>query len=49
LAEMKATGRLSEAAKGSLSRESFAKIEQVEELNARSRKYRLPAGSAAER
>ena len=49
LAEMKATGRLAEAAKGSLNRESFAKIEQVEELNARSRKYHLPAGSAAER
>ena len=49
LAEMKATGRLTEAAKGSLSRESLAKIEQVEELNARSSKYHLPAGSAAER
>jgi methylisocitrate lyase len=49
LAEMKATGRTTEAAKGALSRETFAKIEQVEELNARSRKYHLPAGSAAER
>jgi len=49
LAEMKTTGRLTEAAKGSLSRESLAKIEQVEELNARSRKYHLPTGSAAER
>jgi methylisocitrate lyase len=49
LAEMKATGRLVEAAKGSLTRETLAKIEQVEELNARSRKYHLPAGSAAER
>jgi methylisocitrate lyase len=49
LAEIKATGRMAETAKGSLSRESFEKIEQVEELNARSRKYNLPAGSAAER
>jgi methylisocitrate lyase len=49
LAEMKATGRMTETAKGSLSRESLAKIEQVEELNARSRKYHLPTGSAAER
>ena len=49
LAEMKASGRLTEAAKGSLSRESLAKIEHVEELNARSRKYNLPTGSAAER
>src|ERR1700674_1814108 len=49
LAEMKATGRMTEAAKGSLSRERLEKIEQVEELNARSRKYHLPAGSASER
>jgi hypothetical protein len=49
LAEMKATGRLAEAAKAALSRESFAKIEHVEELNTRSRKYHLPAGSASER
>jgi methylisocitrate lyase len=49
LAEMKATGRMVEAAKGALNRESFERIEQVEELNARSRKYHLPAGSTAER
>jgi 2-methylisocitrate lyase-like PEP mutase family enzyme len=50
LAEMKATGRLTEAAKGSLNRENLAKVEQVEELNERSRKYHLPAtGSASER
>jgi methylisocitrate lyase len=49
LAEMKATGRIAEAAKGSLSRERLEKIEQVEELNARSRKYHLPTGSTAER
>jgi hypothetical protein len=46
---MKNTGRMTETAKGALSRESFAKLEQVEELNARSRKYHLPAGSASER
>ena len=49
LAEMKATGRLTEAAKGSLSRESLAKLEHVEELNSRSTRYHLPTGSAAER
>ena len=49
LAEMKGTGRQVEASKGALTRETFAKIERVEELNARSRKYHLPAGSAAER
>lgn len=50
LAEMKATGRLTEAAKGSLNRENLAKVEEVEELNERSRKYHLPAtGSASER
>jgi hypothetical protein len=49
LTEMKATGLLTDAAKGALSRESFAKVTQVEEINARSRKYRLPtAGSASE-
>jgi len=50
LTEMMATGRLTEAAKGSLSRESYAKLQQVEEINARARKYHLPAaGSASER
>jgi 2-methylisocitrate lyase-like PEP mutase family enzyme len=49
LAEGKATGRMTEASKGGLSRETFANVEQVEEVNARSRKYRLPTGSAAER
>jgi 2-methylisocitrate lyase-like PEP mutase family enzyme len=49
LAELKATGRMTEAQKGTLSRATVEKIEQVEELNARSRKYNLPSGSAPER
>src|SRR5436853_4585516 len=44
LVELKTTGRMTEAQKGSLSRETGAKVEQVEELNARSRKYNLPSG-----
>ena len=47
---MKAAGRLTETSKGSLSREDFAKVTQTEALDARGRKYNLPAaGSAAER
>jgi 2-methylisocitrate lyase-like PEP mutase family enzyme len=49
LAELKATGRMTEAQKGALNREMAAKVEQVEELNARSRKYNLPIASASER
>ena len=50
LAEMKATGLLTEAAKGSLSREGYAKVLQIEEINGRARKYDLPTtGSAPER
>ena len=50
LAEMKATGQTTEAAKGSLRREDVAKVEKSEELNERMRKYNLPsAGSAPER
>jgi 2-methylisocitrate lyase-like PEP mutase family enzyme len=49
LTEMKATGRMTEATKGALNRETSEKVEQVEELNARSRKYNLPAGSGSER
>jgi methylisocitrate lyase len=49
LAELKATGRMTEAQKGALSRETAAKVEHVEELNARSRKYNLPIASASER
>ena len=49
LVELKATGRMTEAQKGALGRETAEKIEQVEELNARSRKYNLPSASAPER
>ena len=49
LAELKATGRMTEAQKGALNRATREKIEQVEELNARARKYNLPSGSTSER
>jgi 2-methylisocitrate lyase-like PEP mutase family enzyme len=49
LVELKATGRMTEAQKGALSRETSEKVEHVEELNARSRKYNLPSASAPER
>jgi 2-methylisocitrate lyase-like PEP mutase family enzyme len=49
LTEIKTTGRMTEAQKGALSRTTTEKVEQVEELNARSKKYNLPAGSASER
>src|SRR5690349_1903710 len=49
LAELKATGRMTDAQKGALSRETTEKVEQVEQLNARSRKYNLPSASAPER
>ena len=50
LAELKATGRMTEAQKGVLSPETSRKVQRVEELNARSRKYNLPGtGSASER
>src|SRR6266853_5934424 len=49
LAELKTTGRMTEAQKGTLSREISRKVERVEELNARSRKYNLPAASGPER
>jgi len=49
LAELKTTGRMTEAQKGTLSRETSDKVEHVEELNARSRKYNLPRASAPER
>jgi 2-methylisocitrate lyase-like PEP mutase family enzyme len=49
LIELKTTGRMTEAQKGALSRETADKVEQVEELNTRSRKYNLPAASAPER
>jgi len=49
LVELKGTGRMTEAQKAALSRETSDKIEQVAELNARSRKYNLPSASAPER
>jgi len=50
LTELQATGRMAEAQKGALNRATVEKVERVEELNARSRKYNLPsAGSASER
>ena len=49
LVELKATGRMTEAQKGALGRETAEKVEQVEELNARSRKYNLPRASTPER
>lgn len=49
LSELQATGQIPQAQKGALGREMSDRIEQVEELNARSRKYNLPRGSAPER
>jgi len=49
LVELKATGQMAAAQRGALGRETSEKIEQVEELNARSRKYNLPRASAPER
>jgi 2-methylisocitrate lyase-like PEP mutase family enzyme len=49
LVELKATGGMTEAQKVTLSRATAEKVERVEELNARSRKYNLPSGSASER
>jgi len=49
LTETLATGRMVEAQKGALNRETSEKVERVEELNARSRKYNLPAASGPER
>jgi methylisocitrate lyase len=49
LGELQASGQMTEAQKGALSREASRKVEQVDELNARSRKYNLPTGSAPER
>jgi len=48
LTEIQTTGRMTEAQKGQLSRATSDKVEQIEELNARSRKYNLPRGSATE-
>src|SRR5437660_7189298 len=49
LTELQATGGMAEAQKGALGKATVDKVEQVEELNARSRKYNLPSASAPER
>lgn len=49
LAELQATGGMAEAQKGTLNRATSDKVQRVEELNARSRKYNLPSASAPER
>jgi hypothetical protein len=49
LTELQTTGRMTEAQKGALSEEISDEVEQVEELNTRSRKYNLPRASAPER
>jgi 2-methylisocitrate lyase-like PEP mutase family enzyme len=49
LTELQTTGKIPEAQKTALSRQVSDKVEQVEEINARARKYNLPAGSATER
>jgi hypothetical protein len=49
LGELKGTGRMTEAQKDALSRETSRNVERVDELNARSRKYNLPSASAPER
>ena len=49
LTELKTTGKMTEAQKGALNRETSEKIEQVDELNARAKKYHLPSASAPER
>jgi 2-methylisocitrate lyase-like PEP mutase family enzyme len=49
LTELKTTGRMTDAQKSALNRVTTDKVEQVEELNARSRKYNLPSASAPER
>jgi hypothetical protein len=49
LVELKATGRMVEAQKGALGDTMSDRIEQVEELNARSAKYNLPRSSGRER
>jgi len=49
LAELKTTGRMTEAQKAALSPQMAARVEQAEELNSLSRKYHLPTASASER
>jgi len=49
LVELKATGQMTAASRGALGRETAEKVEQVEEINARARKYNLPSASRPER
>src|SRR6202795_3585632 len=49
LTELQATGRMAEAQKGALNPATVEKVQRVEELNARSRKYNLPTASGLER
>src|SRR2546421_7713252 len=49
LGELKNTGRSTEAQKRAFGPGAGGKVEQIEELNARSRKYNLPRASAPER
>jgi len=49
LAELKTTGRMTEAQKSALSAQMAARVEHADELNARARKYNLPTASASER
>src|SRR5260370_40951688 len=49
LAELKGTGRMTEAQKGALSRETSREGERVGELHRRSRKHHLPSTPAPER
>jgi len=49
LSELKTTGRMNEAQKLALGRETAAKLEQVADVNARAQKYHLPVASASER
>jgi methylisocitrate lyase len=49
LTELKTTGRIADSQKGALNRATSDKVEQVEELNARSQKYNLPKASGPER
>lgn len=44
LAELQATGRMADAQKTAINRETSDKIEQVAELDARIRKYNIPGG-----
>ena len=49
LIELKASGRMTEAQKGALDRATSDKAEQVDDLNARAKKYHLPSASTPER